>query len=118
MINVRTMLAAIALGGLSVMALMVSPPAKADTTGFLAELQTATGGSFYDTTLAIVRGHQICDALDNGMDVNQVAQNFYRNSNSDVPTLWEAQEWVIAAGDQLCPWHSITRDENDDAQKI
>lgn len=85
------------------------PVANADAEGFLIEIQQRLGKPAINTSTMLLRGHQICNAMDDGLTSQQVANNFYQNTDSSVSSQWEAEEWVIAASDQLCPWQGVYR---------
>lgn len=100
MINVRTMLAAIALGGLSVMALMVSPPAKADVNSYLSSLGDA-GYNSYKTATWMNIGNDICQLEAAGVPKSIIASKVVVTTGSGIYTA-DAYEIIGIANANLC----------------
>jgi hypothetical protein len=86
-------------------ALGLAAPAQADSMSYIEALN-AHGIQVYDIDLTLQWGHDICAALPttNG---EQVAENFYRITNGDVPNMANAETIVVLAAQNLCPsqWH-------------
>jgi hypothetical protein len=83
--------------------MLAAPAANASPGAYLYALE-AQGMVIYNPSQAVNTGYWLCDQM-NYTTGDVVATRFYHAAYSDVPTVYVATIWVVAAAEFLCPWH-------------
>lgn len=101
-LRVRILLAAIAFG-----AAVVAGPTAAANASPLSYLQALNniGLQVYDTQAAVTYGYAICSELDTATGDVVAARVFASTSWAEVSSIYVAGAMVVAAVENLCPWH-------------
>ncbi|MCV7121893.1 DUF732 domain-containing protein [Mycobacterium lacus] len=103
---VRSLWAELAVSvALMCLAAVAAPTARADAVddNFLTALK-ARGINFASARAAIMAGHAVCDELDGGRQLSDVASDVMKNSNLDG---YHAGFFVGASIGAFCPRHNV-----------
>lgn len=94
------------LAGFGVVALVAATPAQASSgeVGYLGDLN-GYGFRIHNVSDALDMGYWVCDALNNATGDVVAEELFNRTSWSTTRTYMDAGQIVMAAVNNLCPWH-------------